>query len=177
MVDDKTLVSRVLIGDMQAFRLLIQQNERLVAHMVGRVIKNREELEEICQDVFMKVYDKLGEFGFQSKLSTWIGTIAYRLALNTLRKNKLEVTDIPEEDRFTAYFVNDESQSIFKEYKVDNRNASLKWGLIILSAGIGLIIIDAMKVSPDSTLPYGIFAVAVSIGYLVYFFMAKREIR
>ena len=74
-------------------------------------------------------------------------------------------------------FVNEESQSIFKEYKVDNRNASLKWGLIILSAGIGLIIIDAMKVSPDSTLPYGIFAVAVSIGYLVYFFMAKREIR
>ena len=109
MVDDKTLVSRVLTGDMQAFRLLIRQNERLVAHMVGRVIKNREELEEICQDVFMKVYDKLGEFAFQSKLSTWIGTIAYRLALNALRKNKLMVTDIPEEDRFTTYFVDEES--------------------------------------------------------------------
>ena len=59
-------------------------------------------------DVLMPVAI-LGEFGFQSKLSTWIGTIAYRLALNTLRKNKIEVTDIPEEDRFTAYFVNDES--------------------------------------------------------------------
>lgn len=120
MVDDKTLVSRVLTGDMQAFRLLIRQNERLVAHMVGRVIKNREELEEICQDVFMKVYDKLGEFGFQSKLSTWIGTIAYRQALNALRRNKIQVTDLPEEDHYTAFFINEENpEMIFADKDMD----------------------------------------------------------
>ncbi len=73
-------------------------------------------------------------------------------------------------------YVNEDSQSIFKEYhKEENRNASLKWGLIILSAGIALIIIDYMNVNPDQTLPYGIFAVAVSLGYLVYYFIMKRE--
>ena len=73
-------------------------------------------------------------------------------------------------------YVNEESQSIFKKYAhEENRNSSLKWGLIILSAGIGLIIIDAVDVRADSTLPYGIFAVAISVGYLVYYYMVKRQ--
>lgn len=74
-------------------------------------------------------------------------------------------------------YVNEENQSIFKQYARDeNRNASLKWGLIILSAGIGLIVIDAVNVRPDTTLPYGIFAVAISLGYLTYYYMMKREV-
>lgn len=96
MVDDKVLISRVLNGDTQAFRALIKQHERLVAHMVGRVVKQDEDREEICQDVFMKVYEKLGEFSFQSQLSTWIATIAYRHAINHLRKKKILTTDLPD---------------------------------------------------------------------------------
>src|SRR4051812_28786223 len=86
MTDDKALVSRVLSGDMTAFRALIKKHERLVSHMVGRLVKQEEDREELCQDVFMKVYDKLGEFAFQSQLSTWIATIAYRHGINHLRK-------------------------------------------------------------------------------------------
>lgn len=105
MTDDKALVSRITSGDVQAFRQLIQQHERLVAHMVGRLIHQVEDREELCQDVFMKVHEKLEEFTYQSKLSTWIATIAYRHAINHLRKKKIEVSDIPDEDRFTANFV------------------------------------------------------------------------
>ena len=107
MTDDKALVLQVLSGDSQAFRLLIRQHERLVAHMIGRLVRQQEDREELCQDVFMKVYDKLGEFTFQSKLSTWIATIAYRHAINHLRKKKIEVSDIPDEESFTAHFVSD----------------------------------------------------------------------
>jgi RNA polymerase sigma-70 factor (ECF subfamily) len=96
MTDDKALVSRVLSGDMQAFRALIKKHERLVAHMVGRLVKQEEDREELCQDVFMKVYEKLGEFQFQSQLSTWIATIAYRHAINHLRKKKITTTEFPE---------------------------------------------------------------------------------
>jgi RNA polymerase sigma-70 factor (ECF subfamily) len=96
MVDDQVLVSRVLNGDMQAFRALIKQHERLVSHMVGRLVKQEEDREELCQDVFMKVYEKLGEFGFQSRLSTWIATIAYRHAINHLRKKKILIEDFAE---------------------------------------------------------------------------------
>jgi RNA polymerase sigma factor (sigma-70 family) len=105
MIEDRALVSKVLSGDMQAFRLLIRQHERLVAHMVGRLVKNQEELEELCQDVFLKVHQKLGEFSFQSKLSTWIATIAYRHGVNHLRKQKMFFTDIPEEESFSKRFI------------------------------------------------------------------------
>lgn len=105
MTDDKALVSRIISGDVQAFRQLIQQHERLVSHMIGRLVRQEEDREELCQDVFMKVHEKLGEFTYQSKLSTWIATIAYRHAINHLRKKKIEVSDIPDEDRFTASFV------------------------------------------------------------------------
>ncbi|MEQ8243874.1 sigma-70 family RNA polymerase sigma factor [Fulvivirga sp.] len=91
MVDDNQLVSAVRNGDMQAFKVLIDQNQRLVAHMVGRLIKNDEDREELCQDVFVKVHQKLSEFNFKSKLSTWIATIAYRLSINHLQKKNITI--------------------------------------------------------------------------------------
>lgn len=115
MIDDRALVSRITGGDMQAFRLLIRQNERLVAHMVGRLIDRAEDREELCQDVFMKVYEKIGEFNFQSQLSTWVATIAYRHAINHLRKKKIAISDIPEEDQFTAHFISDEQADSIAE--------------------------------------------------------------
>ncbi len=105
MTDDRTLVSRVLQGEESALRALIRQHERLVAHMVGRLVKGNEDLEEICQDVFLKVYEKLPEFGFQSKLSTWIATIAYRHAINHMRKQRMQFQEIAEDESWMEQFV------------------------------------------------------------------------
>jgi RNA polymerase sigma-70 factor (ECF subfamily) len=85
--------------------LLIRAHERLVAHMVGRLVKSEQDREELCQDVFLRVHEKLGEFNFNSKLSTWIATIAYRHAINHIRKKKMSFTDIPDEDAFTKRFI------------------------------------------------------------------------
>lgn len=74
-------------------------------------------------------------------------------------------------------YVNEESQSVFKQYKSENRYSALKWGLIIFSAGVALIIIDSLNVDADSTLPYGIFAVCVSLGFMVYYYIVRKEIR
>jgi hypothetical protein len=73
-------------------------------------------------------------------------------------------------------YMTEESQAIFKSYKNEgNKLSSLKWGLIVLCGGIGLIIIDALGVTPDSPLPYGVFAVSLSIGFLSYYFMVRNE--
>src|ERR1051325_7745578 len=114
MVDDRVLVSRVLAGDVQAFRALIKKHERLVAHMVGRLVKREEDREEICQDVFMKVYEKLGEFQFQSQLSTWVGTIAYRHAINYLRKKKIITSEFPENESLAAV------EPVFEDEDLEN---------------------------------------------------------
>lgn len=105
MMDDRVLVSQVLRGDRQAFRVLIKQHERLVSHMVARLIDQPEDREELCQDVFLKVYEKLNEFTFQSKLSTWIATIAYRHGINHLRKKKIATIDLPEEESKIERFI------------------------------------------------------------------------
>ena len=109
MIDDRALVSRILDGDAQAFRQLIKDNERLVGHMVARLVKQDEDREELCQDVFLRVHKKIGEFNFQSKLSTWIATVAYRHAINHLRKQKMKFDNLPDEESFQREFVSDEN--------------------------------------------------------------------
>jgi hypothetical protein len=74
-------------------------------------------------------------------------------------------------------FVNEDTQAIFKQHEVSvNKFSPLKWGLITLFAGISLIMMEYIPTSPDSPLPYGLFAVAVSLGFLIYYFMVKKEI-
>ena len=108
MTDDRELVSRITQGDSQAFRQLIHQHQRLVGHMVARLIKSDEDREEICQDVFLKVHDNISGFNFESKLSTWIATVAYRHAINHLRKQKMMFADLPNEDGIPREFVSHE---------------------------------------------------------------------
>jgi RNA polymerase sigma factor (sigma-70 family) len=109
MNDERALVSQVLNGNLQAFRELIRQHERLVLHMIGRLVKSESDREELCQDVFMKVHEKLREFSFNSKLSTWIATIAYRHSINHLRKTRMLYADIPDENDFNNRFVEEDN--------------------------------------------------------------------
>ena len=88
MTDDATIVKQIIQGDMRAFKMLVDQHKKLVLHMVGRVLNEPADREDVMQEVFIKVYKNLPKFNFESKLSTWIATIAYRTAINFLRKNK-----------------------------------------------------------------------------------------
>jgi len=73
-------------------------------------------------------------------------------------------------------FVNDSTQSIFKSQNGnEDRYPSLKWGLIVLAAGLALITISLIDIHPDSPLPYGILAVFVSIGFLAYYFITQQK--
>lgn len=68
-----------------------------------------------------------------------------------------------------------DSQSVSILNKQRNSHLeSLKWGLIILFAGLGFIIISIPAIDIDSPLPFGIIAVCVATGFLLYFYLAKR---
>lgn len=86
---DKYLVKKVLGGNTGAFSTIIKNTERLVAQIVFKMISNNEDREDIAQDIYLKTFKKLESFKFQSKLSTWIGQIAYNTCLNYLEKKKL----------------------------------------------------------------------------------------
>jgi RNA polymerase sigma-70 factor, ECF subfamily len=91
--DPRVLVSRILDGDSAAFRQLVDDYQRLVSHIVFRLISDRQDREDICQDVFVKVYQNLGRFRFESKLSTWIGQIAFNTGISYLEKKKLPAVE------------------------------------------------------------------------------------
>jgi RNA polymerase sigma-70 factor (ECF subfamily) len=87
--DDRVLVTAVLNHDAEAFRFLIRRYERLVIHMVFRMVRNEADREDLCQDIFIRVYDKLHTFRFESKLSTWIARVAYNACAGFLQRKKL----------------------------------------------------------------------------------------
>ncbi len=85
----RDLVNRILAGDAKAFKSLVEQNQRLVSHIVFKMIPNETDREDLSQDVFMRVYRNLGRFEFRSKLSTWIARITYNTCGNYLEKKKI----------------------------------------------------------------------------------------
>ncbi|PJF32782.1 MAG: RNA polymerase subunit sigma-24, partial [Phototrophicales bacterium] len=84
MTDSGALIQKILDGDTEAFRELITANQRLVFHVVFRLVENPADREDLCQDIFVKVYQNLQRFKHNCKLSTWIATIAYNTAINSL---------------------------------------------------------------------------------------------
>jgi len=88
-VDDKELVNRVLKGDTQVFATIIKNTEGLVAQIVFKLLNNPEDRKDIAQDIYLKAYKNLPGFKFQSKLSTWIGQIAFNTCFNFLEKKKV----------------------------------------------------------------------------------------
>jgi RNA polymerase sigma-70 factor (ECF subfamily) len=86
---DQTLVEKVIRGETNAFRTIIKNTEGLVAQIVFKMIPNHEDRKDIAQDVYLKVFQNLRTFRFQSKLSTWVAQICYNICLNYLEKKKL----------------------------------------------------------------------------------------
>lgn len=100
MTDQKILVEKILAGDGNAFRTLVEKHQRLVTHFVFRMIPAGADREDICQEVFLKVYQNLGRFRFDSSLSTWIGKIARNTCLSFLEKKKLPLyEDLADENK------------------------------------------------------------------------------
>lgn len=90
---DKELVEKVLTGDNHAFGKIIKNTEGLVAMIVFKMVANSADRKDLVQDIYLKAFDKLSGFQFKSKLSTWIGQIAYHTCLHFLEKKKLLLLD------------------------------------------------------------------------------------
>lgn len=109
---DGELVQQILNGNSNAFRFLVAKHQRLVAHVVGRIVQRREDVEDICQEVFMKVYRKLKHFRGDSKLSTWIAKIAYNTSISQVRKPLKNEYSYDESPALIAYERDEEPNQI-----------------------------------------------------------------
>lgn len=101
VAQEKRLVERVTAGNQGAFRNLIESYKNLVSHIIYRNIFNEADREDLCQEVFLKVFENLSRFQFQSKLSTWIAKITYNACINYLEKKKVPLFDDFSPEDFT----------------------------------------------------------------------------
>lgn len=90
---DKLLIEKVLSGNTHAFTIVVKNTERLVAQIVRKMVANEDDQKDLIQEIYLKAYQNLSSFKFQSKLSTWIGTIAYNQTINFLEKKKINYSD------------------------------------------------------------------------------------
>lgn len=95
---DIALVERAKAGDSAAFETLMRQYERQIFRTALHITQNREDAEDITQDVFFKAFQKLDQFQGNSKFSTWLVRIAVNESLMRLRKRKTSKTVSMDQD-------------------------------------------------------------------------------
>ncbi|MFI1745752.1 RNA polymerase sigma factor [Thalassobellus sediminis] len=100
--NDQHYINLIINGDTNAFNVLVERYKDLVFTLTLRMLKNREEAEEVSQDTFIKVYKSLNKFKGDSKFSTWVYKIAYRTSLDRIKKNKKYLNDVAI-DEFTEH--------------------------------------------------------------------------
>jgi RNA polymerase sigma-70 factor (ECF subfamily) len=116
---DNYYIGKVLNGDTNAYAILVNKHKDMVFTIANRIIRNREDAEEIAQDAFMKAFEHLKNFKKKAKFSTWIYRITYNAAISRIRKknpetismddtifdnfsfdeNNLEILDKPEDEQ------------------------------------------------------------------------------
>lgn len=89
-LSDTYYIERILAGDTSCFASLFDRYGKQVYAWVCRVIQNREDAEELTEDVFVKAFQHLKSFRGESDFLTWLYRIAYNLSISAVRKKKVE---------------------------------------------------------------------------------------
>jgi RNA polymerase sigma-70 factor (ECF subfamily) len=84
---DENYIELTLKGDTNAFAFLVEKYKSMVFTLAVKMVKSREEAEEVSQDAFIKAYKYLPKFKGDAKFSTWLYKIAYNTSLDRIKKN------------------------------------------------------------------------------------------
>jgi RNA polymerase sigma-70 factor (ECF subfamily) len=100
--EEAELVRRVQARDEQAFREIVERYQAKVFSIIYGILRNRNDAEDIAQQVFAKIYFSVGNFDFRSSLLTWIYKITVNECYDYLRKKRVRKlvyeSDFTEED-------------------------------------------------------------------------------
>ena len=106
--DDIWYIDKVLKGETQYFSHFVDKYKDVVYSIAFKVLRNREDAEEMAQESFVKAYKSLNTFKGSAKFSTWLYRITYNSCISEVRKKKLkfvstddvQISDEPEEMNF-----------------------------------------------------------------------------
>jgi RNA polymerase sigma-70 factor (ECF subfamily) len=107
--DEHARVQAVLHRRPGAFEALVRDYQKLCWHIVFRMVGNAEDARDLCQETFLRVYRQLHRFRFECALKSWIGRIAYSIALRHLERRRATPTTSLDEDSDSSGAAADES--------------------------------------------------------------------
>ncbi len=90
---DRALLAAIARGERGSFETLVRRHQRLVWHVVQRLVRNPEDTRELAQEVFLRVHRTLHQFRGDSRLSTWIARVAWTMAVRHLQARRIELVD------------------------------------------------------------------------------------
>jgi RNA polymerase sigma factor (sigma-70 family) len=90
---DRPLVEAVLANAPGAFERLVREHQALCWHIIYRMVRHPEDARDLCQDTFLRVHQSLHQFRYESALKSWIGRIAYTIALRHLERKRIALVD------------------------------------------------------------------------------------
>ncbi|MGB0514148.1 MAG: RNA polymerase sigma factor [Wenzhouxiangellaceae bacterium] len=96
MADDRTIISDAVADRPGGFERLVDRYSGLVWHIVHGMVRDRGDALDLCQETFIRIHRCLGQFRFESSLATWIGRIAYNVAVRSLERKRLPLTGFDE---------------------------------------------------------------------------------
>jgi RNA polymerase sigma-70 factor (ECF subfamily) len=136
---DNIYIAKVLEGDRNAFAYLVDKYKTMVYSLALRLVKDREEAEEISQDAFIKAYQSLASFKGKAKFSSWLYRIVYNTAISKLRQQpagrvSLDESNIPD----TLYL---ESKENYDTLSADERKKYLEKALDSLDSDEKMLVI------------------------------------
>lgn len=94
--EDDALVRHAAGGDEQAFKELVGKYERALYFHILRMIRDKEQVEDLVQETFVKAFDNLNSYSTNYAFSTWLYRIATNHTIDYLRKKKLQTLSIDE---------------------------------------------------------------------------------
>lgn len=97
-VEDRDLILKAQRGDVDAYNLLVSRWEKRVYNYLLRLVRNREDALDLCQDVLLKVYQNLRKLEDPGRFGPWMYRIAHNEAYSMLRRKK------PEDDLETSNY-------------------------------------------------------------------------
>lgn len=126
------------MGDTHTLALLVEKYKHMVFTLAFRMVKNREEAEEVLQDVFIKVYNAVDSYNGDAKFSTWLYKIAYNKSLDYLKKQKRSLDTFSVDDYENMDFA--EMENITRNIEEKERKEAIGKILKELSAKDSVLI-------------------------------------
>ncbi len=133
---DEYLVKEAVAGDEKAFVRLVSRYKRKIFGLAGRFARDADELDDICQDIFIKIFENLGKFRNDAPFEHWLSRVAVRTCYDVLRKRKYEKGFVPWES--VHYEI--EGRPAGAEEGAEWAHALLEWGLARLKPAERLVI-------------------------------------